>query len=613
MLSEAKARKLADEIFNQSEFSAFQTKITEYDALINREHKPTIPDFYEGAGIDPYYSYEAQYAYNLATQELLSAKPVLEVRSRALQADRRDGAQHFEDYGNRQFVLWRRVVPAAYDLTSGDQAGRGAGIYRLDLRSYAILRGGETMHDVWPKRPARNGQELKEYETEVNAYKLRTPTPFVLERVDPLCCAWERDADGICTFVEKSKRQVNAVTEAYGLGMGRDGKFYQLGPARPDETTGRKTVEFIELCTRDAIYHFVGEGKDRQLLGSYPNPFGAVRYVLALARIGIGPEAKKLYLPLIEPSLALADLDTDFGTALKYAAYRAGYPIQDLVNKETGAAWVSPGTNKARIYVHPMKPIEYDLPEGTEFKDRFETGTDLEKLMQRLDMMKQRYGLQDVLAGGSAGEREPAWSLALRGQSAQRPIDPAIRGQKVAIEEIFSQVAHCIKFWIKEPVLVWSIVKDELGREQRKQVKVSPEDIEEDFDLDVDMGYRNKAIQLAEKEGARRDRIEGQISEYRYQEEFVGLADPGTEQALIAVEKLDAATDAMALWETIEATLVVVSQEVGAPPPDPAKIAALRAATFQVAEPQAAEKRRPASQEHTSEEAPPTPIRQQVM
>ena len=620
MLTEAEAVKLAKEIFDDPQFTEFRTERQTSDQIIDQERTANIPDFYEDSGIEEYRSFEAKYASNLDLQELSTANPVFEIRSRAIEASRRDGAQNFENFISRWWVVENDLFEPPFLLVCSDQDTRGIGCYRLDLRS-GLTEDGK--YDIWPAKPPMDGETPKAYSKAVDEYKLRTPTPFTLEAVDILCCAWMSDADGVAYFVEKSERPINLVLQTYRLTMGRDGRIYQLGQGQPVERadTDPKTLTFTELCTRDHIYHIIKQPKansggkqQSDVIGMWPNPFGGVRYVLAPARVRNRAEITKRFRPLIEEALDIAKLDTDFGTMRKYAAYRAGYPVEDLVHSADKSPYLDPETGKARIYIHPMKPVDYDLPAGTELKPRLGAGIDLDKAMAYVELLRQRYGRQDVIAGATAGEREAAWSLAVRGEQAKHVIDPALRGQKVALKEIARLIAHCIKFSIKEPVLIWAVVKDDLGREKPKQIKCRPEDIEEDFDIDVDMNYRSTAIQIAQKESLRRDRIEGQISEYRYQEEAIGLDDPSQEQSIIAVERLEKATDAMALWEVIDAVITAVSAEVGAPPPDPMKIAALRGAVFGVATPQEAQARRPASPVRaTGMEAPPTPEGQRLL
>ena len=92
------------------------------------------------------------------------AEPAYETRSRSLKADRREGAQSFEHFINRQWVIWNEHP--CYILVAADQASRGLGAYKLDLRSYP----GQDKQVIWPKRPEQGNKAVSDFAKEVGSH-----------------------------------------------------------------------------------------------------------------------------------------------------------------------------------------------------------------------------------------------------------------------------------------------------------------------------------------------------------------------------------------------------------------------------------------------------------
>jgi hypothetical protein len=602
-------------------FAGFRARCAERDAIRNGTQTIPLPDLYKTAFVPVHHSYEGQHAHNVQMQEFRRAKPVYAIYSRAIESERQKGAQSFEHYMNRQLIIW--LEAPVLQLTGSDQVCRGAGMYKLDLRTVPLQTEKGTEYIVWADRPSRDGQTAEKWAKEIDAYKLRVPTPFILEAVDIRACAWDEGRDSrVVRVVEKSQRKVLDIATTYGW-EARDGRLRYLGPAMPENYQAdprHKTVEFAEVCTADMIYHVIADvgarGKDasHRIVGQYPNPFGVCRYVLAPAIVRNEVKPEDRYVPLIEGSLKVAEERSYFGTLRKFAAACGALPIMDVVTEVDGQAYIDPKSGKPMtIVIEPFKPVEYQLPPGTKLQPRYH---DIVAEMDRYDALLQqdlvRYGPSEVLTGGSAGEREPAWSLALRGEKAEGGIAPAIEGQRQALREIARQTAWCVKNYLKEDVLIWTVVTDEFGRPQRQQVRVRPDDIEEDFDIDVDMGYKNTALQLTNRESLRRGRFDGDVSRRRLQEDGYGVVDPAAEDMQIDLERVDSVLSKIMLWPTIQAAIVLAREKLGLPPASPDEIAAMQATVFGT-EPEMAAPRRPAAALHTTEEAPPTPLRQRVM
>jgi hypothetical protein len=621
-LTEGEVKKLVDEIYESTEFREFRTSRTGFDEIRNQQQTIPLPDIYKNAFVPFYHSYEAQHAYNVQMQEMRHAAPVYSMFSRAIESERQKGAQSFEHFMNRQRIIWWENL--CYELTGSDQITKGAGMYRLGLRTESVEVEGTKEYRAWADKPAQGeGQDTKAWAKGVDEYKLRKPTPFVLEAVSIMACAVFEDADGVAYVVEKSKRPVNAVLATYGWGV-RDGRLCQLGAAVPPDfqmDPKLKYVDFAELCTRDTIYHLIQDPGSRdkntkyQLVGQYPNPFGAVRYILAPGVVRNEIAFGDKYVPLIEGSLKVAEDRSYFGTLRKFAAACAALPFMDVVTEAEGVMWTDPKTGQPMtIKLDPFKPTEYQLPPGTKLQERYQrVATDMDRFEAIITQDLQRYGPSEVLTGGSAGEREPAWGLALRGEKAEHGIEPVLNGQKKALKEIAREVAWCVKNYLKEDVLIWTVVSDRFGEPQREQIRIRPDDIEEDFDIDMDMGYKNTALELANRESLRRGKIEGDISRRRFQEDGYGVADTIAEDRQIDLETLDKMMRPITLDQAVQAGIFKLREELGLPPATPEQIEQYKIMAFQAAGIAVATPQRAATPVHTTAEAPPTPAGERVL
>jgi hypothetical protein len=621
--TESEIKKLVDETYDSQEFQNFRKTRKDMDDVRNGAQTIPLPDLYKNQFVPMYYAYEAQHASNIHHQEMRHARPVYSIYSRAIEQERQKGAQSFEHYMNRQLIIWRDIPDSPYDLTSSDQINRGAGMYKLGLRTEAVETDAGRKYVVWGGKPSKDGQITKDWARAVDEYKLRSPTPFVLEAVSILACALFEDADGVAYAVEKSLRPVNAILAAYGWTV-KDGKLYQLGAAiPPDYQPDPKTrhVSFIEVCTRDTIFHLLEEPAPRtkadkyKVVGQYPNPFGAVRYVMAPGIVRSESAFGDRYVPLIEPALKVAEDRSYFGTLRKFAAALAALPFMDVVTEAESVLWTNPKTGlPMTIHLDPFKPMEYQLPAGTKLQERYQrVTTEMDRFEGIIQQDLQRYGPSEVLTGGSAGEREPAWALSLRGEKAERGIEPALDGQKKALREIARQVAWCVKNHLKEDVLIWTTVNDEFGRPNRQQVRVRPADIEEDFDIDLDMGYKNTGLQLANRESLRRGKEDGDVSRRRLQEEGYDVTDPVAEDMQIEIERIDRIMSGITLGETVKAATIKFRAERGLPDPSPQELETIQAIALQMSGVKVVEERRPASPVRTPAEAPPTPAGQRIL
>jgi len=616
MLNDKEASELITELYNG--FGGFRSACDDNDKIRKGKQAIPLPELYKDEFVPLHHSYEGQHAYNVLMQERARANPVYSIYSRAIQSERQEGAQNFEHYMNRQLVIWFETP--IFDLTGADQIGRGAGMYKLDLRTAPTENG---KYDVWPDKPSKNGQEPKDWAKEVDGYKLRTPTPFVLEAVDIRAVAWERGRDErVVSAAEKSKRKVLNIAQLYGWEV-RNGRIAQLGPALPEGYAvdpNHKSVEFAELCTADRIYHVIANvgdqgGPSHRIVGSYPNPFGACRYILApgLVRQETLPEER--YIPLIEGALKVADERSYFGTMRKFAAAINALPIPDILTDENGVVQYDTKTGKpVTIKLGVFTPSEYQIPPGSKIQPRFQgVVTEMDRYDAMLQQELQRYGPSEVLTGGSAGEREAAWALALRGEKAEGGIAPVIEGQRKALREIARQTAWCVKNYLKEDVLIWTVLTDEFGKQNREQVRVKPDDIEEDFDIDVDMGYKNTALQLANRGSLREGWVDGNISRRRVQEEGWNVSDAAAEDRQIELEKIEEVLKQIVLWPAIQAAVPAAREALGLPPAPPEEIAAMQAAVFGLETQPQPGKREAAGGVHTTGEAAPTPIRQRIL
>lgn len=602
-MNEAEVRKIARELYDQADFDAWRSDREKWDTILEGADKVDKPEFYSDTGISDYHSYAARQALNVVVQELGRANPRLSTFSRSVDPKRTKGAQNFESLFNQQWSVWNEGAGAPYPLTCSDQGARGLAIYKLSLRS--TVKDGKNV--VWADRPSKD----------IDAYKLRTPTPFVLERIDPLTLAWFEDADGLAVCVEQSKRPLNPILETYELALRHD-RFEALGEGRRIEGGDvPKSVTFVEVCTRDTIYHLVQQVQSRGneskhlIVGSYPNPFGAVRYSFAPAFIEGSSEVSKRFRPLIEGALKLTPLKSMFGTARKHAAVLAAYKQFDIVQDKDGLPYINPRTGEPMtITISPYEPDKFVLPPGCHREPREATNVDLDKMQAFVEDELRQVMPPDVLTGGTEGERQPAWSLAVSAKRAEYRIDPGIRGQQGAIKEIARQVAWCIKNWLKEPVLIWAMVTDELDQPKPEQVKVSPEDIEEDFLLDVDMRYQSLDYSMAQLELLRRGWQEGHVSERQLMEEGYQQDNPEMTWRQVDADKL---RTAMRNWRVFKAMQLAIGKErekQGQPPLSPEEEAAMEQAAVGQ---ERAEERRPASPVRATGLEPGTmPSRQRI-
>jgi len=572
-MNEAEIKKIAREMYDQADFAAWRTDREKWDSILEGADKIDKPEFYSDTGISDYHSFAARHALNVVVQELGRANPRLSTFSRSVDPERTKGAQNFESFFNQQWSVWNEGMNAPYPLTCSDQGCRGLGTYKLSLRS--AVKDGKNI--VWADRPSGNGKEL-------DAYKLRQPTPFVLERIDPLTLAWFEDADGMAVCVEQSKRPLNPVLEMYGLAL-RNDRFEALGEGRRIEGADPpKSVTFVEVCTRDTIYHLVEQAKSRGneskhlIVGSYPNPFGAVRYSFAPAFIEGSSEVSKRFRPLIEGALKLTPLKSMFGTARKHAAVLAAYKTFDIVQDKDGLPYLDQQGNPMSITIAPYEPDRFVLPPGCHREPREATNVDLDKMQAFVEDELRQVMPPDVLSGGTEGERQPAWSLAVSAKRAEYRIDPGIRGQQGAIKEIARMVGWAIKNWLKEPVLIWTMVTDDMGKTKPEQVKVSPDDIEEDFLLDVDMRYQSLDYSMAQLELLRRGWQEGHVSERQLMEEGYQQDNPEMTWRQVDADRL---RTAMRNWRVFKAMKIAIGDErqaQGQPPLSPEEEAAMEQA-----------------------------------
>jgi hypothetical protein len=559
-LTQEQARKVADKVWNS--FQKFRNDRINDRKVRRMEWEPDLGDLYHDVGLR-YYSYEAQWASEMWTDELYSAVPTLIVRALRDEDVSRTRAQSFESLFNVLMGLWERQRRRL----CSQQANDGVGIAKLSI--------AEPPH--WPDLPdAKEFPDTDTYESAVVTYKLTKPIPFRLEAVNPLTCAWEEDEEGEpLTFVERSQRRLDPILAAYNLNHDKNsGKLAPVGPA--EERSGSisdEIVTFTEICTPTTIYHIIdhpkGDKGEPGLMFTFPNPFGCVRYRLMPAQEEEGDDATWRYRPLIAGSVKVAKDKSFYASLRALAAYVEAVQIWDVLpieGGEGGVPFTDPDTGKPKAIIVPIgKPMDYVPPPGYKVVLREARKIDLGDVQAMIEADARRYSFPDVLVGIGLGQREAAQGLTVRGEQAQHRITAAHNAQRDEFVKIARMIAHAIKTQeqIKGKVAVRTIISDlETGEEKPETRTVGPEDIEE-FDMSMAMHYRSVAIKLAEREEMRRAKDDGDISRERYQTHGWGIDDTLAEDRQIGREKMQRGLDPVAMAMAIRITAKTVGDEHG--------------------------------------------------
>jgi len=564
---------LARELFHHPEWAAFRRRREQWDRIRHQEEPVVLPELYRTTPFPQYRALDPAHQARVALQEMARADLRFAVASRSNDTDRITAAQRVENFLNRWWQEANSAPDAPFSLVAADQICRGLGYYKLDFDERAL-------------------------EADIGR---RRQTPFVLSRVDPLTGVFAQDAEGGIS-VEWCYRPLSQL----GAELASD-VLLRAGEGRPDASG--EMVEFIEVSTADSVYQRVRAQGVWSTLGDerYDNPFGAPRLVPVPAIIDPSPDPDRRYLPLIYAALEMAPLKSLFGTMRMIAAASSAFPVFDVVTEADGQAFLDPNTGRPmEVWIDPWQPMKVSLPAGTKLVARtHQAGADLDKMQAILDSDLRTFGLADVLAGGSQGEREPAWALALRGERAENPIRMLLDAQANAMRELGYMVLRAV-LSLDEPISIWVVQRNRWGAPVREQLTIKPQDIAEDLEVDVESSYRSTATGLAKLEAMRRLEAEGKISTRRFLEEGVGLADPELEQSRIDDEAMDKAMRPFTYQMAMELAMIRARKELGLDVRE-SQVAAIQQGVTEATTPQPVNPVRPASPIHTTAEAPSIP------
>lgn len=527
-------------------FEKFRTTRRDWRKLIDRTDEINLGTLYHDVGLR-YHSFKPQHELNQFTAVLDTASTTFSVNARTEKAEDKEAAQNWEHWLNAA-VLYMTAISDALRLSRSERTSIGVGIWKFDLKREWLKREMETDGDY-------STRLRKDWEN-----RLKLGLPFVWSSINPLTCAWFRDAEGIPVFVEQSMRPINPILKEFQQGY-EDGAFLDLGEGEPVDqgvSTMMEQVKFTQVSTNETISYYVeskGDEKGQKLLKSYPNPWGRPPYVVVEGLLQAGStEVDTRYIPLIMGALVQAKYDNFIESITFLAAYLTGTPVYDVFTKE-GQPYIDPSTNQPMVIeVKPGAPMVTALPPGAELRQRtIAMGVDMDKMRLRLREDAEKYGFPSGLAGQAPEPRTPAYALAEAQGKAMLFIEPATKAEQRAFVEMAEMLGHVIKNYIQEEIPILSRVEDEKG--EAKALTVGSDDIG-DFDIKVGVTVPSTSLQLAKQEMMRKDVEDGFLSPETYQTDGIGIKDVERENRLIIADGLK-----KKLIPSIETHAMQISQE----------------------------------------------------
>ncbi len=537
-MAEDKYFEAANKLFDS--FKPFHEERKFWNDLTERRIRADLGKLYHDVGLR-FRSYRPQHDSRRFTAMLDTASITFGARARSLREKAKEDAQAWESWLNVAFPLLNQGSLPPLSLSRSQRAIMGAGIWCWDIHPEWAMLGLPEEGD--PKKRVQMDEEAK----------LEIGLPILWSSPDLLTCAWLMDEGGLAVMVERSKRRVNPIARAFGMGY-KNSSFYELAPGQPVETSDDmlESVEFTRVSDCDEIRYYVKGTGDLQLLKRTPNPWKQPPYNVVPALIcGGSRDENSMFRPLIEGSLAMAEYDNFAESIVLLAGYLTGTPTYDM--------FLDPNTNQAflrdpdsgeplEIELVPGQPMVKVLP-GKMVQRTIQMGVDMNLFRDRIRLDADRYGFPSGLSGQTPEPRTPAWALAAAGEQAMFQIDPAIKAEQNALIEAATMIGRVIKNYIKEEIPILTVVKGEEG-EKDQIVKISGDQIHE-VDLTVGVNIPSTSIQLAKMQQYGQDVDKGRFPLELYLEEIAGVKDVQKAMRMIRLEGLKVQADGLLLQDVL--------------------------------------------------------------
>jgi hypothetical protein len=515
-------------------FGAFRTRReTKWRPLRNREIDADLGKLYHDVGLR-YKSFDPQHEAFQYTAALNTASTTFAIKARVDDSTIQESAQNFEYWMNAAVPLLNVGKSSPLSLSRSYVACDGVAVWKFDL------------NPDWIKKPNEGDEDYRKRLEQERKAKLQLGLPFVWSAPDPTTCAWFEDGEDTPVMVERCKRRINPILKAFDL-QPQDVPFLKLGEGTGEfgGSTLMKQVTFTQVSTPETIYYYIdqagGQKTKGEAIAERPNPWGRVPYVVVPGMLQAGStDPDKRYLPLILAALVMAEYE-NFGESLRMlAAYLTCAPTYDLVmDKTTGQEFIGdPRSGQPlEIEVVPGQPLVRILPAPL-VQRTVQAGIDMDKMLNRFRMDRDRYGFPTGLMGMTPEPRVPAIALAESAEKAMLRLDPALRQEEAAFTEMARMFGYVIKNYIKEEVPIYTVIEDEEGNPKDEVLKIAGDDIHE-YDIAVGVTVVSTSLQLAKSEQYGNAVDKRRMPKGMYMEEILGIKDVAKSLRQMEDEQLD--------------------------------------------------------------------------
>lgn len=393
-------------------------------------------------------------------------------------------------------------------------------LYTLARSDYRSLRDTMLEHDPGDTEASANA-----YKEVTDRALRRCDPPFRLSAPDPVSIVYERDGDAIVLVIEKGKRKVSALLEAFADNRLRLLNNRLIVWPEGSEAVGADTIpensvlgseygdlcDYVEIRTKTEIVilmrhpQLIKGGRktkveDDYVRISFENPFGpySTGYVPVPGDVTGSHDPAHEFQPPILGTLSLAQplnvLETarlsaaiDKALAGKYIKSDDAQPAPTMNASQTDK---TPGVKDGKPV--PVIPGEVKREEAANI--------DLDKSEQLLNAMMAGYRFNEVLAG-DAQSSDSGHKLAIQVSQADTQLVPYQNARAEAIAEILMCCLYAVKklgqcVYVKEVPDNDSITMNKFERVQPVRA-LTPEMFDLDFNLIVTIGSETPVTKFA--------------------------------------------------------------------------------------------------------------------
>lgn len=425
-------------------------------------------------------------------------------------------------------------------------ASHGSSLKELDPDELTIL--GDDEEDVDESSPSyRFTKKVKKYKEEdgqddtnanrsaysdlVDENLKKELPPFRLSAPDPLTMYYFEDGDQVSVTVERGKKLLHPLIEAFGaeglrienerLVLVSDGTEAIGGRTLPEEFDSGilgKEVNYIEIRTKEKIICAIehpkvkegAKGKDRGVILEYDNPFSpySTGYVMIPGDISTHPNPAHMYQPTILGILSTAHSKNVLMTATLSAGLEAA---------------LSPKYIEVKDEENLPAPDEDKTPEAVEgreipsvagtIKKMESADIDLARAEERIMAEESQFRINENLTGDTSSSEVSGHRLAIQVGQADLQMGQYQNSRKAAIEELMKAILYAIKkrgLAVYIPTMPDGTSTKE-GRKIGRKAKLTPEMADLEFELVVTLGSETPVTLYAKWQAMSQREAEGTL------------------------------------------------------------------------------------------------------